>query len=186
MVSKVVLLLCLLAIVLFISSEVAAKDSTQTSTTSQDIKDKKVDTEIEDAKHRRFPGGGYGGGYPRRGYPGRGYGRGNPGGGYPGGGYGGNPGGGYPGGGYGGNPGGGYGGNPGGGYPGGGYGGNPGGGYGGYPGGGRGGGGYGGGGGPGEECNNGCCYRGYNGCSRCCDYAGQAVQTHFHNKPLSP
>ncbi|KAL1224932.1 Glycine-rich protein 3 short isoform [Cardamine amara subsp. amara] len=91
----------------------------------------------------------FGGGYPGGGYPGGGY----PGGGYPGGGY---PGGGYPGGGY---PGGGY---PGGGYPGRGY---PGGGY---PGRGYPGGGY---------CRYGCCYRGYRGCSRCCAYAGEAVQS---------
>ncbi|VVA93577.1 unnamed protein product [Arabis nemorensis] len=28
-------------------------------------------------------------------------------------------------------------------------------------------------------CTNGCCYRGYyGGCSRCCAYAGEAVQAH--------
>ncbi|KAJ0241751.1 Glycine-rich protein 3 short isoform [Hirschfeldia incana] len=44
-----------------------------------------------------------------------------------------------------------------------------------YGGGGRGGnGGYNGGGG---YCRYGCCYRGYRGCSRCCSYAGEAVQT---------
>ncbi|KAJ0241750.1 Glycine-rich protein 3 short isoform [Hirschfeldia incana] len=42
---------------------------------------------------------------------------------------------------------------------------------GGYNGGGRGGGRGGG------YCRYGCCYRGYRGCSRCCSYAGEAVQT---------
>ncbi|AEC05947.1 glycine-rich protein 3 [Arabidopsis thaliana] len=35
----------------------------------------------------------------------------------------------------------------------------------------------GGGGSGGSYCRHGCCYRGYNGCSRCCSYAGEAVQT---------
>ncbi|CAA0358503.1 unnamed protein product [Arabidopsis thaliana] len=35
----------------------------------------------------------------------------------------------------------------------------------------------GGGGSRGSYCRHGCCYRGYNGCSRCCSYAGEAVQT---------
>ncbi|KAL1224929.1 Glycine-rich protein 3 short isoform [Cardamine amara subsp. amara] len=44
-----------------------------------------------------------------------------------------------------------------------------------YGGGGHNGGGnYGGG---GYGCRHGCCYRGYRGCSRCCSYAGEAVQT---------
>ncbi|CAA7024247.1 unnamed protein product [Microthlaspi erraticum] len=37
-----------------------------------------------------------------------------------------------------------------------------------------GGGGYNGG---GRGCRYGCCYRNYRGCSRCCSYAGEAVQT---------
>ncbi|KAM3697078.1 hypothetical protein ACB098_06G087000 [Castanea mollissima] len=76
--------------------------------------------------------------------------------------------------GYGGNHGGGYGGNPGQG----GYGGNHGGGYGGNPG--HGGGGHGGG-----RCNYGCCREGYygNGCSRCCSYAGEAVDVENEAKP---
>ncbi|CAN8258131.1 unnamed protein product [Cochlearia groenlandica] len=41
----------------------------------------------------------------------------------------------------------------------------------------NGGGGYNGGGRGGGYCRNGCCYRGYRGCSRCCSYAGEAVQT---------
>ncbi|KAL1191758.1 Glycine-rich protein 3 short isoform [Cardamine amara subsp. amara] len=40
---------------------------------------------------------------------------------------------------------------------------------------------YGGGGGGGYKkgpyCRHGCCYKGYRGCSRCCSYAGEAVQT---------
>ncbi|KAG7578809.1 Glycine rich protein [Arabidopsis thaliana x Arabidopsis arenosa] len=49
--------------------------------------------------------------------------------------------------------------------------------------GGHGGGGYQGGGGGGRRgggggyCRHGCCYKGYRGCSRCCSYAGEAVQT---------
>nr|BAH56887.1 AT2G05520 [Arabidopsis thaliana] len=35
----------------------------------------------------------------------------------------------------------------------------------------------GGGGSGGSYCRHGCCYRGYNGSSRCCSYAGEAVQT---------
>ncbi|XP_010467074.1 PREDICTED: glycine-rich protein 3-like [Camelina sativa] len=38
--------------------------------------------------------------------------------------------------------------------------------------------GYGGGGNiGGGYCRQGCCYRGYRGCLRCCSYAGEAVQT---------
>ncbi|KAI3470075.1 hypothetical protein Pfo_026738 [Paulownia fortunei] len=87
----------LLATVLLISSEVAARELAETSNTVDTSKEaeKTNGADVNDAK---YPGGGYGG------YPGGGYG------GYPGGGYGG-----YPGGGYGGYPGrGGYGG----GYPG--------------------------------------------------------------------
>ncbi|KAL3506533.1 hypothetical protein ACH5RR_031915 [Cinchona calisaya] len=112
--SKTLLFLCIsLAIILMITSEVAARELAETSTSVYNSKPFETNG-VEEAK---YPGGGYGG------FPGGGYG------GYPGGGYGG-----YPGGGYGGYPGGGYGGYPGGGYggyPGGGYGGNPGGGYGG-------------------------------------------------------
>ncbi|AEC05924.1 glycine-rich protein 3 short isoform [Arabidopsis thaliana] len=32
-------------------------------------------------------------------------------------------------------------------------------------------------GGGGSYCRHGCCYKGYHGCSRCCSYAGEAVQT---------
>ncbi|KAL7145371.1 hypothetical protein ABFS83_07G078500 [Erythranthe nasuta] len=112
----VYLVLFLAMVVIFISSEVAARDLAQTSTTV-DTSEKTNGAAVNDAK---YPGGGgnYGGGYPGGG--------GNYGGGYPGGG--GNYGGGYPGG----------GGNYGGGGRGGNYGGNYGGGRGGYGGGGRG------------------------------------------------
>ncbi|XP_010557682.1 PREDICTED: glycine-rich protein 3 short isoform-like [Tarenaya hassleriana] len=39
------------------------------------------------------------------------------------------------------------------------------------------------GGGGGGGCRYGCCYRGYYGCSRCCSYAGEAVQTQPENEP---
>ncbi|XP_010503361.1 PREDICTED: glycine-rich protein 3 short isoform-like [Camelina sativa] len=35
----------------------------------------------------------------------------------------------------------------------------------------------GGGGGGGGYCHYGCCYKGFRSCSRCCSYAGEAVQT---------
>ncbi|CAK9133402.1 unnamed protein product [Ilex paraguariensis] len=76
-----------MAIVLLITSEVAARELAETSTTNENTDETNG---VDDAK---YPGGGYGGN------PGGGYG------GYPGGGYGG-----YPGGGYGGYPGGGRGG----------------------------------------------------------------------------
>ncbi|CAI9776141.1 unnamed protein product [Fraxinus pennsylvanica] len=104
--SKTILLIGLLAMVLLISSEVLARELSQTSTN----KEAEKTNGVEEAKNRGggfgvlfgggYPGGGYGG-YPGGGYPGGGYG-GYPGGGYPGGGYGGYPGGGYPGGRYGG------------------------------------------------------------------------------------
>ncbi|KAL2317046.1 hypothetical protein Fmac_030922 [Flemingia macrophylla] len=141
------LILGLFAIVLLVSSEVASTNS------------KEETNGVADAK---YPGGGYGGGYPgngRGGYPGNG------GGGYPG-----NGGGGYPG-----NRGGGYPGNRGGGYPGNGGGGYPGNGGGGYPGHGGGGGRY---------CRYGCCggrtYRG--DCRRCCYYAGEDVSAQTQDK----
>ncbi|XP_027330054.1 glycine-rich cell wall structural protein-like [Abrus precatorius] len=102
-----ILILGLLAMLLVISSEVAARDLAETSKEADTVEETK--DLVGDAK---YPGGGYGGGYPGHGggggYPGRGgYGGGYPGhgggGGYPGrGGYGG----GYPG--HGGHGGGGY------------------------------------------------------------------------------
>ncbi|XP_009759759.1 glycine-rich protein-like [Nicotiana sylvestris] len=79
-----------LAIFLFLTSEVAARELAESSTNSLEISKKsEKNNDVNDAK---YPGGGY------RGYPGGGYGV------YPGGGYRG-----YPGGGYGGYPGGGRG-----------------------------------------------------------------------------
>ncbi|GMN19338.1 hypothetical protein TIFTF001_049910 [Ficus carica] len=126
MASKVFLLLgLLLAIVLIISSEVAARDLAETST-----EEKKVDAADEkangvgDAKYGGYPGGGGNGG------------------GYPGGGNNGGYGGGYPGGGRGGR-------------------------------------------GRQRGCYYGCCRRSYygRGCSRCCSYAGEAVDTAVEAKP---
>ncbi|KAJ1389034.1 Glycine rich protein [Sesbania bispinosa] len=100
-----ILILGLLAMVLLISSEVAARDLAETSSNSKEGHEVVEKTNgVNDAKYGGYPGygGGYGGGYPGYGggYPGRGgYGGGYPGrggygGGYPGrGGYGG----GYPG-----------------------------------------------------------------------------------------
>ncbi|XP_055812026.1 glycine-rich protein-like [Solanum dulcamara] len=93
---KVFMLLSLaLAILVILTSEVAARELAESSTNTVEItKKSEKENEINDAK---YPGGGYpGGGYG--GYPGGGYG------GYPGRWYGGYPGrwygGGYPGGGY--------------------------------------------------------------------------------------
>ncbi|CBI28785.3 unnamed protein product, partial [Vitis vinifera] len=164
--SKAFVFLALLwAVLLLISSEVAARDLAETSTEQKKTEVAAKTNGVDDAK---YPG--YGG------YPGGGNG------GYPGGGYGG-----YPGGGNGGYPGGGNGG-----YPGGGNGGYPGGGNGGYPGGGNGGsgrGGYGGnqgrGGYGGGYCRYGCCSGGSygRGCRRCCSYAGEAVEAETKAKP---
>ncbi|XP_020210011.1 dormancy-associated protein 2-like [Cajanus cajan] len=133
-----ILILGLLAMLLLVSSEVASTNSNEET------------NGVDDAK---YPGGGYGGGYPGNGggYPGNGGGGYRGGGGYPG------HGGGYPG--------------HGGGYPGhgGGY---PGHGGGGYPG--RGGG-Y-----CRHGCCGGRTYRG--DCKRCCYYAGEAVSAQTQDK----
>ncbi|KAA8524782.1 hypothetical protein F0562_011205 [Nyssa sinensis] len=121
--SRVILFLVLsLAFVLLITSEVAARELAETSTSKENTHEAEESNGIDNAKY-----GGYGG---------------------------------YPGGGNGGYPGGGYGGN-GGGY-----------------GGGRGG--YGGG-----YCRYSCCRRSYNGrgCSRCCSYAGEAMDAETETKP---
>ncbi|XP_009788211.2 dormancy-associated protein 2-like [Nicotiana sylvestris] len=103
-------ILIVLAILLVITSEVAARELAESPTNSMDkakVFDEKND-HVNDAKDLEF--GGFGGRY------GGNSGGGNSGfGGYPGGGYGGNPFGGS--GGFGGYPGGGYGGFPGGGFP---------------------------------------------------------------------
>nr|XP_033514800.1 dormancy-associated protein 2-like isoform X2 [Nicotiana tomentosiformis] len=106
-----VFMLIVLAILLVIISEVAARELAESPTNSMDkakVFDEKND-HVNDAKDLEFGGfGGRIGGGDDGGIPGGG----NGGfGGFPGGGYGGNPGGGN--GGFGGYPGGGYGGNPG-------------------------------------------------------------------------
>ncbi|CAK8538408.1 unnamed protein product [Lathyrus sativus] len=99
-----ILILGLVAMVLLISSQVSARDLTDTSTNTKDVVVEKSH-EVNDAKYggRDYgPGGGYngGGGYTGGGYNGGGGYHGGPGGGYNGGGgYHGGPGGGYNGGG---------------------------------------------------------------------------------------
>nr|XP_009788212.1 PREDICTED: glycine-rich RNA-binding, abscisic acid-inducible protein-like isoform X2 [Nicotiana sylvestris] len=107
-------ILIVLAILLVITSEVAARELAESPTNSMDkakVFDEKND-HVNDAKDLEF--GGFGGRYGG-GYGGNPFGGSGGFGGYPGGGYGGNPFGGS--GGFGGYPGGGYGGFPGGGFP---------------------------------------------------------------------
>ncbi|KAA8524780.1 hypothetical protein F0562_011203 [Nyssa sinensis] len=114
--SRVILFLVLsLAFVLLITSEVAARELAETSTSKENTHEAEESNGIDNTKY-----GGYGG---------------------------------YPGGGYGGYPGGGYGG-------------------------GRGG--YGGG-----HCRHSCCRRSDHGrgCSRCCSYAGEAMDAETETKP---
>ncbi|XP_061360696.1 cold and drought-regulated protein CORA-like [Gastrolobium bilobum] len=97
--SKVtVLILGLLAMVLLISSEVAARDLAEASSNSEKAEVVKETNEVGDAKYGGYPGGGnpgyggggnpgYGGGYPGRGGGNPGYGGGYPGRGGHGGGY---------------------------------------------------------------------------------------------------
>ncbi|KAG5567997.1 hypothetical protein H5410_064985 [Solanum commersonii] len=153
-----ILLSLVLAIFAIVTSDVAARELAESSTTTmENTKKSEKKNEVNDAK---YPGGGYGG-YPGGGYPGGGRG-----------GYGGYPGGGGGRGGYGGYPGGGGGRGGYGGYPGGGGGR---GGYGGYPGGGRGRG----------YCSYGCCERNYygNGCNRCCYSKSEAMNKVTQAKP---